>query len=53
MISSLVLSLVLAASAPAQEGAPELRGTAWVNGKELSLERLKGKVVALYFYEEG
>lgn len=51
MIGSLVLALALAASA--QEGAPELRGAGWVNGKELSLERLKGKVVALYFFEEG
>ncbi len=45
--------LLLAALLVPQDGAPELRGTGWVNGKELSLERLKGKVVALYFYEEG
>lgn len=53
MGKGLVLALALAWLAPAQEGAPELRGTGWVNGKELSLERLKGKVVALYFFEEG
>ncbi len=51
MVGSLVLALALAASA--QESAPELRGTGWVNSKELSLERLRGKVVALYFFEEG
>lgn len=53
MGKSLVLALALLAAAPVQEGAPELRGTGWVNGKELSLERLRGKVVALYFFEEG
>ena len=53
MGKNLVLVMALLAAAPAQEGAPELRGTGWVNSKELSLERLKGKVVALYFFEEG
>ena len=33
--------------------APELSGSGWVNAEDLSLERLRGKVVVLYFYEEG
>jgi hypothetical protein len=53
MVKSFVLALALLAASPAQEGAPELRGSGWVNSKELSLERLRGKVVALYFFEEG
>lgn len=36
----------------AQE-AVEFKGTGWVNSKELHLDRLRGKVVVLYFYEEG
>jgi len=44
--------LALPAAAAAQE-LPEFRGTGWVNSKDLSLERLKGKVVVLYLYEEG
>lgn len=31
----------------------ELRGSGWVNSKELRLDRLRGKVVVLYFFEEG
>lgn len=46
-------TLVLGTAAAAQEGALELRGSGWVNSRELSLERLKGKVVVLYAYEEG
>ena len=33
--------------------APELSGSGWVNAEDLSLERLRGKVVVLYFYEDG
>lgn len=43
--------LMAAASADAQE--LDLSGSGWVNSKELDLARLRGKVVALYFYEEG
>ncbi len=50
MTMSLVLALALAAS---QESPPALSGSGWVNAKEISLDRLKGKVVALYFFEEG
>ena len=44
--------LLAAATAEAQEGL-DLSGSGWVNSKALDLERLRGKVVALYFYEEG
>lgn len=46
-----MLTAVLLATLGVQD-APELRGAGWVNSRELSLERLKGKVVVLYFYEE-
>ena len=52
-----ILPLALAAStlfpsvADAQESF-DLRGTGWVNSKEMSLERLKGKVVVLYFFSD-
>lgn len=46
---------VLPAVAARAEGtaAPELRGTAWINGRDIELQRLRGKVVVLYFFEEG
>lgn len=47
-----MLTLMLAA-ALAQDAPFEFKGTGWVNSKELHAERLRGKVVALYFYEEG
>ena len=46
-----MLSLLLAA-ALAQEPA-EFKGTGWVNVRELHLDRLRGKVGVLYFFEEG
>lgn len=52
--AALAAALVLALAAPASaDKAPELSGTAWVNSKELSLERLRGKVVVLLFFEES
>ena len=45
--------LAAASTAGAQEGGLELSGSGWVNSKSLDLARLRGKVVALYFYEEG
>jgi hypothetical protein len=30
--------------------APDLQGTTWVNSEPLTMEKLKGKVVALHFY---
>jgi hypothetical protein len=38
-------------AASAQESF-ELRGTGWVNSRETSLERMKGKVVVLYFFSD-
>ena len=47
-----ILSAILApASAWAQESV-ELRGSGWVNSKDLSLDRLHGKVVVLYFFSD-
>lgn len=46
-----MLTLLLAA-ALVQEPV-EFKATAWVNTRELHLDRLRGKVVVLYFYEEG
>lgn len=53
MIRTLALLAVLAmpAAAWAQETL-ELKGSGWVNARDLSLERLKGKVVYVYFFEE-
>jgi thiol-disulfide isomerase/thioredoxin len=30
----------------------DLKGSGWVNSKELSLDRLKGKIVVVFFFEE-
>jgi hypothetical protein len=49
---NVLLAAAALALAPVQETAAELHGSGWVNSRELSLERLKGKVVVLYFYEE-
>ena len=53
MIKTLALlaALAMPAAAFAQETL-ELKGSGWVNAKDLSLERLKGKVVYVYFFEE-
>ena len=53
MIKTLALlaALAMPAAAWAQETL-ELKGSGWVNAKEISLERLKGKVVVVYFFEE-
>ena len=47
-----ILLATLLATLGVQESAVELKGSAWVNSKEISLERLKGKIVAIYLYEE-
>lgn len=49
------LAILTAALVPSMAAAQEqfdLKGTGWVNSKELSLERLKGKVVVLYFFSD-
>lgn len=53
MIKALTLlaALAMPAAAFAQETL-ELKGSGWVNAKDISLERLKGKVVYVYFFEE-
>ena len=44
-------ALAMPAAAWAQETL-ELKGSGWVNARDISLERLKGKVVVVYFFEE-
>jgi len=51
--NTLSLALLIGAMAATHAAAaPEFPDT-WVNGKPLSAEGLKGKVVALFFYEES
>jgi hypothetical protein len=47
-----ILAAALFPSVASAQEPFELRGTGWVNTKELSLERLKGKVVVLYFFSD-
>jgi hypothetical protein len=49
--SIMMAAILVPAAAWAQEF--EFKGTGWVNTRELSLERLRGKVVVLHFFEEG
>jgi hypothetical protein len=46
-------ALALLVAVPVQDAPPELAGAGWVNTPGLSLDRLKGKAVVLYFFEEG
>lgn len=46
------VSLALACGAAQAAGAPELQGAGWAGG-EYNLEQLRGKAVALYFFEAG
>jgi len=49
------LAFLAATAVPAVAGAQEsldLKGSGWVNARDISLERLKGKVVVVYFFEE-
>lgn len=50
LAAAILLSLAVPARA---DKAPELSGSGWVNSKELSLERLRGKIVVLLFFEES
>ena len=49
--SALLAAMLVPAAAWAQEF--EFKGSTWVNTRELSLERLRGKIVVLHFFEEG
>lgn len=49
---AMAAALLAPAAAWAQESF-EFRGSGWVNARELHLDRLRGKVVVLYFFEEG
>jgi len=51
ILAVLAAFLVPAAAARAQD-ALELKGSGWVNSKGLSLDRLKGKIVVVFFFEE-
>lgn len=48
---ALLAAFLLPAAAWAQESF-ELRGSGWVNSRDLSLDRLRGKVVVLYFFSD-
>jgi hypothetical protein len=48
-----IAAIALAALAALAQDTLEFKGTGWVNSKDLHLERLRGKVVVLYFFEEG
>jgi hypothetical protein len=48
---TLLAAMLVPAAAWAQESL-ELKGSGWVNAKDISLEKLKGKVVFVYFFEE-
>ena len=49
--SAMLAALLVPAAAWAQSSL-ELKGSGWVNAKDIQLERLKGKVVVVYFFEE-
>ena len=48
---ALFAAALFPSAASAQESF-ELKGSGWVNSKEMSLDRLKGKVVVLYFFSD-
>lgn len=47
-----ILAAAFLAPAVAWAQELELKGSGWVNAKDLSLDRLKGKVVVVFFFEE-
>jgi hypothetical protein len=49
--ATMIAAMLVPAAAWAQEF--DFKGTGWVNARELNLERLRGKVVVLHFFEEG
>jgi len=54
LIPTLTLAAAtLASTAAWAQDTFELKGSGgWINSKEMSLERLKGKVVVLYFFSD-
>ena len=48
-----LLGMILAWASAGPGTAPELSGAGWVNAQDLDLERFRGKVVLLYFFEES
>lgn len=49
--AAMLAALLVPAAAWAQESI-DFKGSGWVNAKDINLERLKGKVVFIYFVEE-
>lgn len=49
--AAILAAMAVPAAAWAQDSL-ELKGSGWVNARDISLERLKGKVVVVYFFEE-
>ena len=53
MAAMAALAIGLLPSAVSADEAPALDGSGWINATDLSLARLRGKVVVLYFFEES
>lgn len=49
---AMAAALFIPAAAWAQDSF-DFKGSGWVNVRELHLERLRGKVVVVHFFEEG
>ena len=52
MRTLVILTALLAPAAAWAQDTIEFKGSGWVNARDISLERLKGKVVFVYFVEE-
>lgn len=50
-IAAALAAFLIPASLFAQDTL-ELKGSGWVNSKDISLDRLKGKIVVVFFFEE-
>ncbi|MBV8881162.1 MAG: TlpA family protein disulfide reductase [Planctomycetaceae bacterium] len=50
-LTAILAVFLLSAAARAQDSL-ELKGSGWVNAKDLALDRLKGKIVVVFFFEE-
>ena len=49
--AAMMAAMLVPAAAWTQESI-DFKGSGWVNAKDINLERLKGKVVFIYFVEE-